>query len=150
MTHQTRNLAKPMNNPSTNLHPRPIAMRPINHCERDPSTTHDPRWPPKSKLTHLYHEFATHLIRIHAVTHLATHDLATTHIVTWPTLEPMPKNTHHCELKRDVMRERSVDWIVVERGRAKVWEETQKRERAKIWNYATVRSYIWDGIVANL
>ena len=30
---------------------------------------------------------------------------------------PTPENTHHCELKRDVMRERSLDWIVMEKGR---------------------------------
>ena len=38
-THQTRNLAKPTNNPSTNLHPWPIAVRPINHYGLE---THQP------------------------------------------------------------------------------------------------------------
>ena len=99
---QTQNLAKPTNNPSTNLHPRPIAVRPINHCKRDPSTTHHPHWPPKSKPTHLYREFVTNLIEIQAVspwpssswpsspsttsprpTHLYANK-PTTYTVTWP------------------------------------------------------------------
>ena len=98
--------------------------------------------------------------RRESATHLATHDLAMTHTITWPTLEPMPKNTHHHELKRDVIRERNVDWIAMERKRVEGWEETPKREKELrfgikkkkfgIWDYATVHSYIWDSTVADL
>jgi len=37
----------------------------------------------------------------------------------------MPKNTQHCELKRDVMRERESK---------RLRRDIEERERAKIWN----------------
>ena len=55
--------------------------------------------------------------------------------------EPMPENTHHYELKRYVMRERSLDWIVVERGRVEDWEETPKREKEQRFG---IKNNIWD------
>ena len=39
------------------------------------------------------------------------------------------------------MRERSVDWIVVEGGRVKVWEETPKREKELRFG---IKNNIWD------
>ena len=131
-THQYRNLVKPTNNQSTNLHPKPITVRPINHRERDPSTTHDPRRPPnQNPLTSTVSPWPTSLESTPWVRDPPCHDLHRhlTHAEAHARKYPPPWAKERCDERKE-----SGLGCYGERESRSLRRDTKGRERFEIWN----------------